>query len=188
LLRILNDILDYSKIEAGYVDLRNEWFDLAMTVQEVLDLYSAAAKDKGILLTSYVERDVPKLFLGDSLRLRQILINLVGNAVKFTHEGYVRIKIACVAGCNTHIKFCVSDSGIGISAEDTAKLFVSFMQIDNSNTRCYGGTGLGLAITQRLVKLMNGDIYVESQLGQGSEFCFDIPFEQTENDLATPNR
>ena len=182
LLKILNDILDYSKIEAGYIELHNDWFDLKKTVGEVLDLFRAAAHDKRIALSFSYENHVPKMVLGDSLRLRQVLMNLVGNAVKFTHQGSVCVKIACVEDAMkpAHLKFCVSDTGIGIAAEHMDRLFDSFMQVDNSNTRRYGGTGLGLAITKRIIQLMDGNIHVESEFGKGSEFCFDIVFEQVE--------
>ena len=110
------------------------------------------------------------MVLGESLRLRHVLLNLVGNAVKFTHQGSVCIKVARVDGAliHSHIKFCVSDTGIGIPAEHIGMLFESFMQIDESTTRRYGGTGLGLAITRRLVELMQGHIYVESEVGRGT--------------------
>lgn len=174
LLAILNDILDFSKIEAGKLQLEETSFDIAFLVSEISALFRVRTQHNGPVLTCHIAPDVPTHLLGDPVRLRQILFNLVGNAFKFTERGSVDVTVQCVSTDpgNTCLRFSVRDSGIGLSAEQMARLFQSFEQADNSITRKYGGTGLGLAICKRLVQLMGGDIGVNSALGQGSEFWF----------------
>jgi len=178
LLTIINDILDFSKIEAGKLDLENITFDLHRTIDDITELMGPKASEKGLELSGIVNSEVPRLVKGDPGRLRQILVNLVGNSIKFTENGGVSIKVELLA--NHHEKnevllnFSVSDTGIGIPAEKLDKLFQSFSQVELSTTRKYGGTGLGLAISKKLVSLMNGDIGVISNTGKGSCFWFKI--------------
>ena len=178
LLRVLNDILDYSKIEAGKIDLEKAPFDLRRTVGEVVDLFAVAARQNNIYLRVKMDGRIPVSLVGDSVRLRQILSNLVGNGVKFTAHGGVTIHVDVVEikeGC-INLKFVVSDTGIGISEDKQGKLFERFSQVDESNTRRYGGTGLGLAISQKLVEMMGGQISVESREAVGSHFSFTALF------------
>jgi PAS domain S-box-containing protein len=174
LLSIINDILDFSKLEAGEMTLENLAFDLNTCLGEVIDLLSYQAKNKGLKLSSWIDPQVPFFLKGDPLRLRQILLNLVGNSLKFTDKGEVKIKVSLETENHSDpkLKFEIQDTGIGISLEDQQKLFKSFSQVDNSTTRKYGGTGLGLAICQQLVELMGGEIGVNSTLGVGSTFWF----------------
>ena len=187
LLDIINEILDFSKIEAGKLDLETVNFDLHTTVEDVLSLLGARAYDKGLELTCLVQAGVPTLLRGDPGRLRQILMNLIGNAIKFTEQGEIVVTVsasdeherATPASLNPSRRWFrveVSDTGIGISPEQQAKLFQSFSQADGSTTRKYGGTGLGLAICKRLVELIGGRIGVDSQVGVGSVFWFAVPF------------
>ncbi len=174
LLVIINDILDFSKIESGKLGLEKAAFDLRDCVETALDLSAQAAALKGIDLLSWIEDGVPATVLGDITRLRQILVNLVGNAVKFTATGEV---LVTVSRHEVNVRFSVRDTGIGIPAERGDRLFKAFSQVDASTTRHYGGTGLGLAICHRLVGLMSGRIWVESEPGRGSNFQFEIPLE-----------
>ncbi|CAK0764785.1 two-component system, sensor histidine kinase and response regulator [Gammaproteobacteria bacterium] len=176
LLGILNDILDYSKIEAGQLDLEEASFSLERLLQDLGTLFSIQAKTKSLEIQRVVAPDVPAWLVGDSLRLRQILINLTGNAIKFTEKGEVMIQVSVEknqAG-RVVLRFEVRDTGIGIAEDAQLRLFVPFNQADNSTTRRFGGTGLGLAISQRLVKLMGGEIGVESVVDQGSTFWFTV--------------
>lgn len=188
LLTVINDILDFSKLEAGEMQLENIDFELDSCIESVVDVLAAQAHEKGLELAMWISSDVPRLLKGDPNRLRQILLNLVGNAVKFTDVGQVLLKVSVSRGLgieedasksqlSTHLRFEVTDTGIGISAEDQAKLFQSFSQVDASTTRQYGGTGLGLVICKQLVELMEGEIGVESELNQGSKFWFTALFE-----------
>ncbi|MGH1363213.1 MAG: response regulator [Calditrichia bacterium] len=179
LLTVINDILDFSKIEAGKMDLEVHPFSPAAIMEDLGALLVFKAEQKGLELISEIDPDVPPLLLGDEGRLRQVLINLTNNAIKFTRSGEVRIKIECVESTDKHamLKFNVFDSGIGIPAEKLDRLFKSFSQVDASITRRFGGTGLGLAISQRLIKLMNGEIGVQSCEGEGSHFWFTTTFE-----------
>src|SRR3989440_4764610 len=178
LLTILNDILDYSKIEAEHLELESIPFDLPKVVHATATLLAVRAREKHLELTVDVPPDVPHLVRGDPTRVRQVLMNLIGNAIKFTEEGEVDISAAWVAthGERASVRFRVRDTGIGISEQQRATIFDEFTQADASMTRRYGGTGLGLAIARRLVALMGGDLTVTSEVGRGSEFSFTLPF------------
>lgn len=183
LLMLINDILEFSKLEAGEMRLDNHEFNLKDTIEETLDLLSNQAKAKGIKLNTIIDLKVPEKLIGDSYRLRQILFNLIGNGIKFTEVGEVRLQVKGenpVTKSPITLHFIVKDTGIGIATQGQAELFKSFTQADPSTSRKYGGTGLGLAICQQLVELMGGKIGVESVLGQGSTFWFKIPFDQPE--------
>ncbi len=177
LLAVLNDILDYSKIEAGKLDLETVEFDVWQLVDECAGLMHKAADEKGVELLVYVDPRVARCHRGDSARIRQLLMNFLSNAVKFTLEGEVVVGVDLVDDGKTGIeklRFWVRDTGVGISREQIERLFVPFHQADASTTRKFGGTGLGLVICHRLVKLMNGSIDVESRPGQGSTFSFSV--------------
>jgi PAS domain S-box-containing protein len=176
LLAIINDILDYSKIDGDKLELEILPFDLAGCIEVSMDLVAAKAAEKGLELTYFQEDDVPTTLIGDEIRLRQILINLLGNAVKFTEKGEVVLSVSSspLQGDKVMLHFAVKDTGIGISQENLGKLFRSFTQVDSSTTRYYGGTGLGLAISRKLVEMMGGEIYVESTPEKGSTFYFTI--------------
>ena len=178
LLSILNDILDFSKIEAGKLSLEHLEFNLRTVLDEVLDILGPTAESKGLDLCADVAAEVPVRVMGDPGRLRQVLLNLVGNALKFTEQGSVVIRVAMQgwAGTDARLHFSVRDSGIGIPPEVQARLFQPFTQADNSFARRHGGTGLGLAICRKLVSLMGGEIGLDSWAGGGSDFHFDIPF------------
>ncbi len=189
LLTIINDILDFSKIEAGKLDLEVIDFDLHMALEECLELVAERASSKGLELTGLVFDDVPTDVRGDPGRIRQILLNLVGNAIKFTESGEVGVRILRQEETEEHltIRVHVSDTGVGIAPDAQNKLFQSFSQADSSTTRKYGGTGLGLAICKQLVELMEGDIGVTSQVGEGSVFWFTIRLEkQTSPQVVVP--
>ncbi len=175
LLALVNDILDYSKIEAGKLALENEVFDLKALVDETVALFSISARAKGISLTYDIERDTPRELRGDAFRLKQVLSNLLGNAIKFTHEGFVHVSVRLAftnAEGQASLAFKVKDTGIGIDKVNQPKLFKRFHQVDNSNTRLYGGSGLGLSICKGLVEKMGGRIWFESQAYAGSTFFF----------------
>ncbi|MFJ4167880.1 response regulator [Paenarthrobacter sp. NPDC089714] len=179
LLTLINDILDFSKLEAGKVDLDIASFDPRALVDEVAGLVAEAAQSKDLELISYCHPDVPARLMGDSGRIRQILLNLSSNAVKFTSSGEVEIQVAVLEqdGEDAQLRFEVRDTGIGIRPEDHRRLFDSFAQADASTTRRYGGTGLGLAISRKLTEAMGGDIGLDSRVGVGSKFWFvlDLP-------------
>ncbi|WP_238650689.1 PAS domain S-box protein [Paenibacillus piscarius] len=178
LLYILNEILDFSKIEAGKMTLTHEPVSLRELLDNITELFMPKAREKGIELSSRIAGDVPELIMGDAARLRQVLVNLVSNAVKFTEKGQVAIRLdAEVCGENRELtlRFSVRDTGIGIPPEKQPLLFQSFSQLHPSINRKYGGTGLGLAICKRLVELMGGAITVESEVGAGSDFYFTLP-------------
>ena len=175
LMNILNDILDYSKMEAGKLEIIQEPFDLEDLLESTVGLFGIIAEEKGLELVVQIAPEVQKYYIGDALRLTQILNNLVGNAIKFTETGYVNIEVSRLeAEDNSLIKFTVSDSGKGITESDQQKLFESFSQADTSTMRKYGGTGLGLSISQKLASLMGGDITLKSSVDQGSEFSLEI--------------
>ena len=175
LLTIINDILDFSKIEAGRLDLEAVDFDLPLVIDEALELLAARAQAKGLELGCVNLPDVPRIVTGDPGRLRQILLNLVGNAIKFTHEGGVSVRVGRRGvGPRTTLRFEVADTGIGISAHGRARLFEPFSQADTSTTRKYGGTGLGLAICKRLSEAMGGAIGVDSEPGRGTTLWFTV--------------
>lgn len=178
LLTVINDVLDFSKIEAGKLSIDRAPFDLRRTVREAFELVSGQARRKGLRLQLEVGSEVPSACIGDSGRLRQILLNLLSNAVKFTGSGFVRCEVSVLEAreARTKIRFVVEDTGIGITPEAQEELFRPFTQADASTTRRFGGTGLGLAICSRLVKLMEGSIQVESEVGRGTRFWFDLEF------------
>ncbi len=184
LLAIINDILDFSKIEAGKMELESQPFDLRECVESALDLVAARGFEKDLDLAYLIDEDVPTGIRGDVTRLRQILLNLIGNALKFTEKGEVVLTIKRDQQPD-HLQFAVRDSGIGIAADRISRLFESFTQADSSTTRRYGGSGLGLAISRRLTELMGGVMWAESPgLGMGSTFSFTIAFES----VALPSR
>ncbi|PDV99190.1 response regulator [Candidatus Chloroploca asiatica] len=174
LLRTINDILDFSKIEAGKLELEQAPFVLAETLNNVSNMLAERAALKGIELCLHLDRTMPRMFVGDAFRLEQVLINLVGNAIKFTETGEVNVRAHMVEHHDDHVllRFTVQDTGIGMSADQLTRLFVPFMQADGSMTRRFGGTGLGLAISRSLVTMMGGTIEVTSTSGQGSTFTF----------------
>ena len=178
LLNIINDILDYSKIEAKKFDLERIEFDLRATIEDAAEMLAVKAGEKGLELTCLVEPEVPLQLTGDPGRLRQIILNLAGNAVKFTQRGEVGIRVSAerIDAAGVTLRFAVRDTGIGIPADRIGMLFTAFTQVDGSTTRKYGGTGLGLAISKELVELMGGSVTVESRERQGSTFAFTAVF------------
>jgi signal transduction histidine kinase/CheY-like chemotaxis protein len=182
LLTLINDILDFSKIEAGRLELESRPFELRPAVEKAIALFTARVKEKGLRLTVTVDPRVPAVIAGDAGRLRQILVNLLGNAVKFTEVGEVALTVtACDAPGKWHrISFAVRDTGPGIPPEHQQRIFDSFSQVDASITRKYGGTGLGLAISRSLAEQMGGHLHVESTVGHGASFSFSILAETAE--------
>ncbi|MDR0869638.1 MAG: response regulator [Planctomycetaceae bacterium] len=178
LLFLVNDILDFSKIEAGKLELDIEKFELPMVLQTVFGILASRAAGKQLELNTFISKNVPCSVEGDAGRIRQILLNLISNAIKFTENGGIRVNITVdsINGVNVILRFEVADTGIGIPPDKMDRLFKAFSQIDASANRIYGGTGLGLAISMRLVKLMGGEIGVKSEWGKGSNFWFLIPF------------
>ncbi len=178
LLTIINDILDFSKIESGKLELEQVEFDLRVLLAGTVKLLAVQSLQKGLHLSVDVGADVPGRLLGDSGRLRQVLTNLIGNAIKFTAQGEiaVQVKLHAASARTVRLMFAVSDQGIGIAADKQASIFEAFTQADTSTTRQYGGTGLGLAISSQLVAAMGGTLGVHSVEGSGSVFTFDVPF------------
>jgi signal transduction histidine kinase len=177
LLTIINDILDFSKIESGKIELETHPYDLRQCVEEALELLAPKAAEKGLDLVSLVDPAAPATVVGDVTRLRQVLVNLVGNAIKFTAKGEVTVAGYAAPGAKEGtlgLHFTVADTGIGIPPEKQDRLFQSFSQVDSSTTRQFGGTGLGLAISKRLAELMGGTMWVESEAGRGSKFHFSL--------------
>lgn len=176
LLELLNDVLDLSKIESGRLEIEERPFHLTSVVRDTIKPLAFVAKQKGLQLNVSVSPDVPLYIVGDSLRLRQILINLVGNAIKFTTEGRVEVSVQTQwqADGEVGLQFSVADTGLGIGADKLDRIFEAFNQADSSVTRQFGGTGLGLAITSELLRLMNGRVWVQSEFGKGSRFHFTI--------------
>lgn len=190
LLTLINDILDFSKLEAGKIDLDITSFDPQTLMEEVASLLAEAAQGKGLELIAYCHPDVPARLAGDAGRIRQILLNLASNAVKFTASGEVaiRVNVADQDARTALVRFSVSDTGIGIAAADHLRLFDSFSQADASTTRRYGGTGLGLAICRRLTEVMGGDIGLTSTPGEGSTFWFSLRLPMTTEPGPVPER
>lgn len=172
LLSIINDILDFSKIEAGKLEVSQEPVELVPLLDTIVDMVAASAQVKSLEMAYFIEPNLPKVIKTDAVRLRQVLLNLLGNAIKFTQQGHVYLEVTRV---HEQINFAVVDTGIGISPEGQARLFGAFSQVDGSSTRGFGGTGLGLAISKQLVSLMGGAISVQSRVGEGSTFSFTLP-------------
>ncbi|MCH6255990.1 ATP-binding protein [Puniceicoccaceae bacterium K14] len=185
LLVVINDILDFSKIESGKFEIESILFDLRDTMEEAIDTLALQANEKGLDLAYDFGKEIPSSLLGDPTRLRQVLVNLLGNAIKFTAKGgvIVEVSLETTLGDALIVKFCVKDTGIGIPQDRVNSLFQSFSQVDASTTRKYGGTGLGLAISKNLAELMGGNMWVESEEGVGSKFQFTIQFSKAAFDF-----
>ncbi|MEA2029539.1 MAG: ATP-binding protein, partial [Campylobacterota bacterium] len=179
LLNIINDVLDYSKIEARKLSIEKNSFNFNELLQSIKDLFEYQIEQKGLELILDIDSSIPNRLLGDKLRIIQVLNNLLGNSIKFTDKGSIKVSVHPLAKDQKNIKlhFCIQDSGIGIDKEDQTKLFAPFSQIDSSNTKKYRGTGLGLVITKEIVELMGGEMTLDSQKGVGSRFCFTLVLE-----------
>ena len=179
LLHIVNDILDLSKVEASQLELERTAFSLGDLLSQVTEMVAVRANEKGLVLACEIARDVPSELVGDPTRLRQVLMNLLGNAVKFTESGKVALRVSTdpESALPGALRFTISDTGIGISGDKLAAVFERFTQADSSTTRSYGGSGLGLTISKSLVELMGGRIWVESEVAKGSVFSFVVPLE-----------
>ena len=193
LLGIINDILDFSKIEAGKLAIECLEFGLRETVEDAVELFAEPAGKKGVELTCFLPENIPDSAIGDPVRLRQVLLNLLGNALKFTPRGEVSVSVRLLTqdAQRVRLKFEVTDTGVGIAPETQARLFTAFTQADGSTTRHFGGTGLGLAIVKQLVQLMGGDVGIISTPGQGSTFWFTVQLgcaTPRDNPLPTHNR
>ncbi len=197
LLALVNDILDYSRIEAGKIELETKDFNLEDLIHEVITLFRVSANTSGLSIYSHIPKDIPNLFSGDAFRIKQIVSNLIGNAIKFTKSGSVTLSVSALRIVNerqAELEIVVEDTGIGIPEDKLDSLFKRFSQLDSSTTRLYGGSGLGLAICKGLVKKMGGDIWVQSQVGVGSRFYFTClveiktatPINDTSAQLAAP--
>ncbi len=189
LIGVINDVLDFSKIEAGMLDIENITFNINDSVNQVMDVFHQSAQDKGLLVSVDISPDVPRYLIGDPLRFRQILTNLVGNAIKFTETGSIHVSVRSLLTIDEKIKLetTVLDTGIGMSPEQSGNIFGAFNQADPSTTRKFGGTGLGLSITRHLVELMEGEIWVESKANKGSVFTFSLSLVEASevNDVKT---
>lgn len=182
LLTMINDILDYSKIVAGKMELESVAFDLGKLIENTAALFVSKAYEKNLELICVIAQNVPKIVVGDPVRLEQVLLNLIGNAIKFTERGYVTLSVELNKKDKDFLDFIVKDTGIGISLDHQKMLFESFSQADVSTQRKYGGTGLGLSISQKLVSIMGGQIKVDSEIGKGSKFYFSSKFEMSDYD------
>ena len=183
LLRVLNDLLDMSKIEAGTLSIEQENMSLHQCIQEAVELFAEMALEKEISLTCSIADDVPQQVIGDFVRLRQVLINLIGNAIKFTEQGRVAVEVATlpvILEKGVQILFTISDTGIGIAPEYKNLLFQPLRQLDESHTRRYGGTGSGLSISEKIIQMMGGTLHLESSEGKGSSFYISLPFKSVE--------
>ncbi len=183
MMRVINDILDFSKIEARKLELSNIPFDLRDCIGDATKTWASNAYQKGVELAFEVDSKVPQMIVGDPIRLRQVLLNLIGNAVKFTFEGEITVRVEMSSGADqvVTLEFHVKDTGIGIPPAKQKLIFEAFSQADGSSTRHFGGTGLGLSISERLVKMMEGEIWVDSEEGKGSEFHFTANFGRTDD-------
>ena len=183
LLAIMNNILDFSKIEAGRLALDSIVFDPCRIVREVISTCKASALHKGLTLDSHVDSEIPSSLIGDPTRLRQIILNLLSNAVKFTHQGGVDLNVSIARFEQTQVtlNFRISDTGIGIPKDKQALIFQPFIQADGSTTRKYGGTGLGLTIAAELAEMMEGRIWLDSEVGHGTTFYFTAHFAVAED-------
>lgn len=190
LLRIINDILDFAKVESGKLQLETIEIDVREMVESVTELMSGSARNHNLKLSASVANQVPRVVRGDPIRLRQVLINLVSNAIKFTEEGGIRVEVSRGQTSQKEVEllFAVADTGVGMTAETADRLFQSFTQADASTTRKHGGTGLGLVICKRLVELMGGKIGVRSTLGQGSTFWFLVPLRKSVTEVPSARR
>jgi signal transduction histidine kinase/CheY-like chemotaxis protein len=197
LLDVINDILDFSKIEAGKMTIQSISFNLIDLIESTVDIFSARVKRKGLEIFTTISNEVPSLITGDPSRIRQILMNLIGNAIKFTEQGEIVVKAVKIFENEKEVRIAISvnDKGIGIAEEEIQQLFRPFSQLDSTTSRRFGGTGLGLAICKKLTELMNGEIKVESEFNKGSTFTFILPFlkqtgtispEQTSTGLLNP--
>lgn len=184
LLQVINDILDFSKIEAGKMDIEQTIFDINEIIRKISDVFGIQCAEKGLELNLNLDENLPHIFIGDPLRITQVLTNLVSNAVKFTEQGEISISVTVADSDNEYmtLKFSVKDTGIGIKEEYMDKLFGSFSQAEDSTTRKHGGTGLGLSICKKLVELMGGTISVSSEFGSGTSFEFTVKLQKTDND------
>ena len=188
LLKTINDILDFSKIESDNVELENADFDLRTCIEEVLEVFSPKAAQTGLDLVYQLDAKVPAQITGDCLRLRQVIMNFVGNAIKFTERGEIFVSVQLLKtfdNGNIELAFSIKDTGIGIPEEKLGRLFKAFSQVDSSTTRKYGGTGLGLVICEKLVRLMGGDVGVQSEPGKGTTFTFTIVTKASDESLRT---
>jgi len=179
LLALINDILDLSKVESGKVELENTEFSLKSAVDAVISMQQSRAMEKGVRCSAQLDQSLPEMVCGDQLRVKQILLNLISNAVKFTEQGAVTVEAALLEQFDDHVivQITVSDTGIGILPEALGKIFDPFTQADASTSRRFGGTGLGLAICRQLAELMGGRIWAESEVGKGSRFHLELPFD-----------
>lgn len=179
LLRLINDILDYTKLEAGKYKIRYTQMDIREVIENTVNLQRPIAENKNLLLDCQIANNAPKILIGDPQRLEQVINCILSNAIKFTTNGGVRVKVAFIEETPTQVRarIAIADSGIGISDKDKERLFKRFSQVDSSNTRKFGGTGLGLVITKQIVELMNGTIQVQSKEGIGSTFIIELPME-----------
>ena len=188
LLTVINDILDFSKVEAGKLAIEAYAFDLRLTIEDVNEMLAPKIEDRNLELVLRYPPELPRHFVGDSGRIRQVMTNLVGNAVKFTPSGSIVIEVACESrdAARAAMRISVHDTGPGISPEKLGSVFEKFSQADGSTTRKYGGTGLGLAIAKQLVNLMGGSIAATSRPGEGSTFSFTLPLALDTNPHAAP--